>query len=463
MKIRQLLESATAGGTSTASVATVTKGSKGIIKRQKPTDNALDKGKLFQEADMAEGKDDKIAQLKKDHDTAVHWSKNEKSPQKREAARQKAEKIKRHLDTQYKQGVAEGDRPFRGVGGAFNRGDDERHDLDPTDWYVVKDGKMFKTSVYPNQVQLAIAQGYSRTRDEAKAKAGKQGVAEAGKDVKDIWAADTQMLNILLNPDRKQLTDYTPEEISQLQKLAKILGRARKIVGGKFTGMSVGQVLDRLVAQSRLQQRDSGQLPDFSGRATTTADMGQQIALHTNGNYYRSKGTTWTSGRTGQRTRDANDYIKYNDKKSLDDAWAWVQSKGKQVNYRDNFNQLQTAVQIGSFIVEPNTVTRDVSGGNPDTEHGLSVRSVKSLSQWSRKREEQGVAEGDVEENKKGVRAVKTTTKPRNFVAKNAVQSGAGAHKDKKKAQKQGEVKHKSKEPTYESRLWNLLENKIQK
>jgi hypothetical protein len=221
-----------------------------------------------------------------------------------------------------------------------------------------------------------------------------QGVAEGGKDVKDIWAADTQMLNILLNPDRKQLTDYTPEEISQLQKLAKILGRARKIIGGKFTGMSIGQVLDKLEDNSRLKQRDGGKMPDFTGRATTTADMGKQIALHTNGNYYTSQGKTWTSGRTGQRIRDANDYIKYNDKKSLDDAWAWVQSKGKQVNYRDNFNQLQTAVQIGSFIVEPNTVTRDVSGGNPDTEHGLSVRSVKSLSQWSRKREEQGVAEG---------------------------------------------------------------------
>lgn len=37
--------------------------------------------------------------------------------------------------------------------------------------------------------------------------------------------------------------------------------------------------------------------------------------------------------------------------------------------------------------------------------------------------------------------------KPRNFVAKNAMKttSGAGAHKDKKKAEKQGDVKHKSK------------------
>jgi hypothetical protein len=37
------------------------------------------------------------------------------------------------------------------------------------------------------------------------------------------------------------------------------------------------------------------------------------------------------------------------------------------------------------------------------------------------------------------------TPKPRNFVAKNAIQSGAGAHKDKKKADKQGDVKHKNK------------------
>ena len=57
---------------------------------------------------VAEGKEDKIAQLKKDYATAVHWSKNDTNPHKREAARQKAEKIKAHLEKQYKQGVAEG-------------------------------------------------------------------------------------------------------------------------------------------------------------------------------------------------------------------------------------------------------------------------------------------------------------------------------------------------------------------
>ena len=37
-------------------------------------------------------------------------------------------------------------------------------------------------------------------------------------------------------------------------------------------------------------------------------------------------------------------------------------------------------------------------------------------------------------------------SKPRNFVAKNQKTAGAGAHKDKKKAAKQGDVKHKGKD-----------------
>ena len=49
-------------------------------------------------------------------------------------------------------------------------------------------------------------------------------------------------------------------------------------------------------------------------------------------------------------------------------------------------------------------------------------------------------------EGKKDRRDPIRTIKPRNFVAKNATTSGAGAHKDKKKAEKQGDVKHKAKQ-----------------
>jgi hypothetical protein len=653
MRIKQLLESATAGGTSTASVATVTKGSKGMIKRQNPTDNALDSGKLFQETNAAEGKDDKIAQLKADHATAVHWSKNETSPQKREAARQKAEKIKAHLEKQYKQGVAEGsggnkthlamaylkavvmaptgtpenerirnwqeeladefdiemdtatlaqmlpqfdsmlqagkldklqnrmasrgelyiesaeqgvaegfgknikraaqgwskdgvtpqgikkrsgeysddelkglaggydelrrvrattimptevpkhspaglqkrvvdremkkrglgeqgvaegdakfdtmmgniakpsavkalgreekvhelirkyfwhkrradlgsavtgehghdrmvqkvlmalkkmnvdlstmdpsklkaikgevyeqgvaegDRPFRGVGGAFNRGDDERHDLDPTDWYVVKDGKMFKTSVYPNQVQLAIARGYSRTRDEAKAKAGKQGVEEGG---------------------------------------ASMPGDQYLSIPADQTKLSIGQKMAR------------------DGITYSPDKEDELIGLMSQ---YMKK--------AGMSSKQIRYYLSY-DEDFISDQLSDLPKQG-----------------VGEgFPKDPNApkLVRDRKTGkqyDPNKEFEKKMNSPEVMAQMKRMAQKEGAAEDSVKENKKGVRAVKHTVKPRNFVAKNAVAttSGAGAHKDKKKAMKQGDVKHKGKEPAYESKLWAALDRRI--
>ena len=51
--------------------------------------------------------------------------------------------------------------------------------------------------------------------------------------------------------------------------------------------------------------------------------------------------------------------------------------------------------------------------------------------------------------------------KPRNFVAKNAKMGGAGAHKDKKKAEKQGDVKHKKEQVPMESALSELSTDKL--
>jgi hypothetical protein len=48
---------------------------------------------------------------------------------------------------------------------------------------------------------------------------------------------------------------------------------------------------------------------------------------------------------------------------------------------------------------------------------------------------------------------LKKESKPRNFVAKNAKMGGAGQHKDKKKAEKQGDFKHKKSSMPMESSL----------
>ena len=57
---------------------------------------------------------------------------------------------------------------------------------------------------------------------------------------------------------------------------------------------------------------------------------------------------------------------------------------------------------------------------------------------------------------------LKKESKPRNFVAKNASLAGkAGQHKDKKKAEKQGDVKHKKELATMESALSELSTEKL--
>jgi hypothetical protein len=172
---RYTLESMTAGATGSGSVATAPSSLGKVQKRGNILAQEAGKDKV-----PATTPRNFVAKNAKSSGAGAH--KDKKKEQKQGAAKHKKpymESLRTKID-QLKSKLAEAGMPFRGVGGAFNRGDDERHDLDPTDWYVVKDGKMFKTSVYPNQVQLAIAQGYSRTRDEAKAKAEQQGVEEGG-------------------------------------------------------------------------------------------------------------------------------------------------------------------------------------------------------------------------------------------------------------------------------------------
>ena len=93
------------------------------------------------------------------------------------------------------------DHSVAGMDRGNNHRDDERHDLDPSDWYIVKDGKMFKVSVYPNQEQEAISQGYSRTRDEAKAKVGEQGVAEGDAYMESLQAMVERQLEPTMDLD----------------------------------------------------------------------------------------------------------------------------------------------------------------------------------------------------------------------------------------------------------------------
>jgi hypothetical protein len=127
----------------------------------------------------------------KDQDTdTLKGLSNRGSTGKGSPAELQQKAISRELKKRGEQGVAEGYRDRRdayqrdydsSVSGMGRRqsqayqddggANDERHDLDPSEWYIVKDGKMFKITVYPHQEQEARARGFSPTREQAKARA----------------------------------------------------------------------------------------------------------------------------------------------------------------------------------------------------------------------------------------------------------------------------------------------------
>jgi chorismate mutase len=148
------------------------------------------------------------------------------------------ESLRTKID-QLKSKLAEAGMPFRGVDGAFNRGDDERHDLDPTDWYVVKDGKMFKTSVYPNQEKEAMARGYSRTRDEAKAKAGKQGAAEGVRDLG--YDAQSLIMKLRRDVEEKRLQPTPQAVLAAARELAGDMEFAPQLLVKQVLGQGVAE------------------------------------------------------------------------------------------------------------------------------------------------------------------------------------------------------------------------------
>jgi ParB-like chromosome segregation protein Spo0J len=219
---------------------------------------------------------------------------------------------------------------------------------------------------------------------------GQQSISEVSQDRAEINRAAEQIAKILDGSKGTQWGDYTLEQLKQIQQLAKITGRRYSIWQSKKLGreMRVGSIIDLMSEFVQKKQRDSGQMPEFTGRAATAKDMAKQIALQTNGQAEWRHGTTWTTG-YGRRYKDPQDYVAYgSDKAAYDDAWKWVEGKGKKVHYKDNFGDLKTAVQIGNYIIQPSTKTRGPFSDNPTTEYSVSVRSAKAIGQPTRTKQD---------------------------------------------------------------------------
>ena len=124
-------------------------------------------------------------------------------------------------------------RAYQDDGGA----NDERHDLDPSDWYVVKDGKMFKVTVYPNQVQSAMSQGFSPSREEAKAKAAQSGVAESVRDLG--YDAQSLIMKLRRDVEEKRLQPTRQAVLAAASELAGDMDFAPELLVQQVLGKGI--------------------------------------------------------------------------------------------------------------------------------------------------------------------------------------------------------------------------------
>ncbi len=185
---------------------------------------------------------------------------------------------------------------------------------------------------------------------------------------------------------REKWEDHPIDDINEMKKLVKIVGRATVIYDSdnyRKLG-TAGGLLNLMTHYYNQKQLQSGTLPQFDSAVASSQYFARQIAMHTNGTYNHRYARVWTTSH-GQRYKDPSDYVEYNSKDDLDSAWQWIESKGKKVYYYDHFKHLNEAVKIGKFIVEPASYTARAFSDSPETVHAVSVRSAAVINKSVRR------------------------------------------------------------------------------
>jgi hypothetical protein len=241
--------------------------------------------------------------------------------------------------------------------------------------------------------------GYHAAGTKKSATTGKQvrncvpteGVAEGqldevSKDYKEIDQAEREIEKIVSGKQR--WAEFTPEEYAKVLALSKITGRRHKMSWRtKIEGTPVGTVLELMSRYIQRNQRDSGQMPEFSGRASTTSEMANQIAVQTNGTYKREMGRVWTDG-LGRRNKDPSDFIEYDTEQDKASAMEWLESKGKKIHWKERNGSVQSGTQIGKYVIENADTTMGYFSDNPVTTYKLSVRLATTMNSGVRQRQD---------------------------------------------------------------------------
>lgn len=389
MKITQIVESASAGATSTSAVTTAPtqKAGKTIRRSNKPTDNALDSGNLFGEA-APKGWEGTVKAMKKHKEIDNPWALAHYMKNKGYKSHKKEDMNEASLgDYRTK---ANKDRALAGMSAAFANSPEAREKAK---------ARFDRRDKGLNRV---------KARDELARKADQE----------------RQMADLVARlPELKS-------EYEQMRAKYKSLGgsdwqyadREQNLTDREREARSMEGPMNNLWRQIQAAEKAQGM--------SEASSPAQQAAIAV------------SMKKKGQKPKNEDFNGEYDDEAGMAES------------------NLLTALRAVKGLLQ----TIDEKDNLPEwAQEKIAKAEMMLVGVWDylQSQKEQGI-DPEINEHKKGVRAMKYTTKPRNFVAKNATTGGAGAHKDKKKAAKQGDVKHKKdKEMTYESKLFSKLEKKI--
>jgi len=169
----------------------------------------------------------------------------------------------------------------------------------------------------------------------------------------------------------------------------KNIGRKYSIGGYGYNKKRItsGQFLDILEKTILQKQKKSGNLPEFSefvSKVSTVKLLAEIIAEYTNGKYVSKWGRVWTTG-FGQRTKDPEDYIKYQTEEDFESAWNWIKSKGREIHFKESReSELSTGVKIGKFLLQREVTVHRLFSNDSEIEYLISVRTADIVNEAGR-------------------------------------------------------------------------------
>lgn len=181
----------------------------------------------------------------------------------------------------------------------------------------------------------------------------------------------TRHLELELVKIHKHQNKTTLEDVKQAKAIAKKLGKDYVITinGEAFT---VDWYVNQIIQNSRRSQFLSTAGLKFDGKATSSRDLAEQIAIHTHGTYETKRGREITT-ETGQKIKDPIDFVVYSRYYDFEKANDWISSKGEKISYYNEYNVLTNGIKIGKYVIRDATLTLGLSGKCPKKIHSLSV------------------------------------------------------------------------------------------